>query len=207
MKELSSLTTQERFERELLFERRFRIFYISGMLVIVAILTFIGSPLQIGNAHSAETTKAAGDDSGKILRARGLIIEDEQGRSRIVIGSPVPDPKEGKRMNQSTGIVINDAEGYERFGLNLDEKGRMGMGFDAPPGKGDPRNRERINIMADEDGSSYIRFLNRKTQAVSFFRLDNEDRFYHEFLDWQPKKIVSRQISFDGEKVIKHQRK
>lgn len=29
---------------------------------------------------------------------------------------------------------------------------RMVMGLDAPPGKGDDRNRERITIVADEDG-------------------------------------------------------
>jgi hypothetical protein len=37
------------------------------------------------------------------------------------------------------------------------------MGFDAPRGKGDDRNGERITIVADETGGGYIRFLDRRT--------------------------------------------
>ena len=138
----------------------------------------------------------------QILRARGLIIVDDQGRERIIIGSPVPDPKEGKRLNPSTGMVINDINGYERFGLGLTQNNRMGMGFDAPPGTGDDRNRERINIVADENGGSYLRFLNRKTGVVGRLTLDAEDQFYLEFLDFPQGKVVSRRIGFKGEQTV-----
>lgn len=138
----------------------------------------------------------------QVLRARGLIIVDEQGRERIVIGSPVPDPKEGKRLNPSTGMVINDVNGYERFGLGLTQDNRMGMGFDAPPGKGDGRNRERINIVADENGGSYVRFLNRKTGVVGRLILDASDQFYLEFLDFPDGKVLSRRIGFKGEQPV-----
>ena len=116
-----------------------------------------------------------------------------------MIGSPVPDPKEGKRLNPSTGMVINDINGYERFGLGLTQDNRMGMGFDAPPGKGDDRNRERINIVADDNGGAYLRFLNRKTGVVGRLILDAEDQFYLEFLDFPVGKVLSRRIGFKGE--------
>jgi hypothetical protein len=82
------------------------------------------------------------------LRVRGLIVEDANGRPRIVIG----------RMDAATastrglGLRINGPNGEERFGLSLNDQGSVVMGFDAPPGKGDDRNRERINIVADSEG-------------------------------------------------------
>ena len=138
----------------------------------------------------------------QILRARGLVIVDEQGRERIVMGSPVPDPKEGKRMDPSTGLVINDINGYERFGLGLNQDNRLIMGFDAPPGKGDDRNRERINIVTDANGGAYLRFLNRKTGVVGRLILDNNDEFYLEFLDFPQGKVLARRIGFKGEQPV-----
>src|ERR671915_2332880 len=74
------------------------------------------------------------------LRAKGLIIEDATGRPRIMIGAPIPD--RNVVGNPRTGLIINDAAGVERFGLGLQQSGRLVMGLDAPPGKGDDRNRE-----------------------------------------------------------------
>lgn len=54
------------------------------------------------------------------------------------------------------GMVINDADGYERFGLRLRDDGAVGMGFDAPRGAGDS---ERIHIVAESDGGACLRFL------------------------------------------------
>ena len=65
----------------------------SALLVVVAV-----------SAITLPSVTAQGQP--EVLRARGLIVVDEQGRERIVIGSPVPDPREGKRLNPSTGMVI-----------------------------------------------------------------------------------------------------
>ncbi len=184
---------QQRVEH---LERHLRFFYGTSLLILM--LAIAGVMMQSG--------KAQRNPAATILRARAIIIEDERGRERIAIGSPVPDPKEGKRRSPSTGFVINDASGYERFGLGLSDDGLVGMGFDAPPGTGDPRNRERINIVADPSGGAYIRFLNRKTQATGFLRLDDEDQFSLEFLDFPEGKVVRRQISFKGERKIEQNR-
>jgi hypothetical protein len=141
-----------------------------------------------------------------IVRARGVIIVDDQGRDRILIGAPVPNPREGVRRSASTGIVINDPAGYERFGVGLTEDGQMGMGFDAPPGTGDPRNRERMNLVADASGGAYIRFLNRKTFVPGRLVLDGADQFYLEFLDFPEGKTVSRRIAFGGEQTTERPR-
>jgi len=141
-----------------------------------------------------------------VVRARTLIIEDETGRDRVILGAPVPDPKEGKRNSPSYGMVINDVDGIERFGLGLQANGRMVMGFDAPPGTGDPRNRERINVVADETGGAYVRFVNRKTFVPGRLILDKEDQFYLEFLDFPAGKTISRRVSFKGDEKLEQKR-
>jgi hypothetical protein len=154
----------------------------------------------------SKSEKAQSNNAAQVLKARGLIIVDERGRERIYIGSPVPDPKEGARRKPATGITINDPAGFERFGVTLSEDNRMLMGFDAPPGTGDERNRERITISADEKGGGYIRFLNRKTLVPGLLQLGEDDRLYLDFLDVQPNKVVRRRIGFKGEQKIEEPR-
>jgi hypothetical protein len=143
----------------------------------------------------------AAQEPSSIIRARGIVIVDDQGHERIVIGAPVPSPKEGTRRSASTGIIINDQLGYERFGLGLTDDGQMGMGFDAPRGTGDDRNRERINVVADAKGGSEIRFLNRKTFVAGRLSLNSSDQFYVEFLSFPEGKILSRQMMLTGDQT------
>jgi hypothetical protein len=96
------------------------------------------------------------------LRVRQLIVEDTDGRARVVLGY-LDAPGNRSRI----GMRINDPRGVERLGLSYRENGSMVMGFDAPPGTGDDRNRERINIVADEKGGAHIRFLDRRTSVAS----------------------------------------
>lgn len=138
------------------------------------------------------------------LRVRGLIVEDANGQARILIGSPIADRNAGG--NPRTGIVINDATGAERFGLGLQGSGRIVMGFDAPPGKGDDRNRERITLVADEDGGSYIRFLDRTTSVPARLYLDDQNRVWLEFIGTQANELVRRRIGLAGEEVIRSPR-
>jgi len=117
----------------------------------------------------------------------------------------LPDPKEGARRKPATGISINDPAGFERFAVGLFEDNRLIMGFDAPPGTGDARNRERITI-SDAMGGAYIRFLNRKTLVPGLLQLGEDDRLYLDFLDVQPSKVIRRRIGFIGEQKIEEPR-
>lgn len=135
----------------------------------------------------------------EVLRVRGIVVVDERGRERIYLGSPVPDPAEGKRIAPGTGLVINDSLGLERFGLSLFPNGSVVMGFDAPRGKGDDRNRERINIVADGEGLGYIRLLGRDTRAKAFLRLDADNQAYLDFVDFPPGKSMRRRFGLQGE--------
>ena len=172
------------------------------LLVVGVWGMFVRTFVEVPRAEAQASSPAS--DAARIIRARGLVIVDENGAERIMIGSPVPDPKEGKRKDALTGIAINDPKGFERFGVGLTPDGSMQLGLDAPPGKGDDRNRERIHLIADEDGGAYIRFLNRKTSVPGWIRLGDDDKLYLEFLDVRPdkKKVFTRSISLDGEKRI-----
>ena len=67
----------------------------------------------------------------------GILILSEDGFDRIAIGDPKPDPNIGRRLGPSTGLVINDPEGFERSGyglLELDGHYRVNLGLDSDRG-------------------------------------------------------------------------
>jgi hypothetical protein len=120
-------------------ERRLaRIERTNRILVGIISTTFLlmGSALLAGFSQPTPSQES--------LRARSLIIEDSSGRPRIVMGAPIPD--RNAAGNPRAGLIIHDAAGVERFGLGLQESGGLVVGLDAPPGKGDDRNRERITL-------------------------------------------------------------
>jgi hypothetical protein len=181
--------------------------FLLGLLVIGVWGLLVRSMIQLPNTQAqSKSEKEQSSNTAQVLKVRGLIIVDERGRERIFVGSPVPDPKEGARRKPATGITINDPAGFERFGVGLFEDNHLIMGFDAPPGTGDERNRERINISADAKGGGYIRFLNRKTFVPGLLQLGEDDRLYLDFLDVQPSKVIRRRIGFNGEQKIEEAR-
>ena len=159
--------------------------------------------------HAEAQTKTATNQSGggvsPVIKTRGLIIVDEQGRDRVLLGAPVPDPPHvGKRISPGHGMIILDPQGYERFGVGLMDNGQMGMGFDAPRGTGDDRNPERLHFVADAKGGAMIRFLNRKTGVPGWLRLGEDDKLYLEFIDVQKEKnkVVRRRLSMAGDETV-----
>src|ERR1019366_8700915 len=80
-----------------------------------------------------------------VIRARQLIIEDQAGRDRVLLGAPIRD--NFKRISPATGMVIRDSLGNERFGLSLNAQGTVALGLDAPKCTSNPCNPERINLI------------------------------------------------------------
>ena len=184
---------------------------LTKILLVMLVLGVWGLLLQsaVGYWRVGAQTKPAPaktDEIMPVLKTRGVIIVDEQNRQRVILGAPVPDPPGagGKRISPASGMIILDPEGYERFGVGLMDNGQMGMGFDAPRGKGDDRNPERIHIVADKDGGAMIRFLNRQTGAPGWLRLGEDDKLYLEFIDVQKdkNKVIRKKISFNGEETV-----
>ncbi|MFN6963280.1 MAG: hypothetical protein ACK4S4_05875 [Pyrinomonadaceae bacterium] len=182
---------------------------ITKTLLILLVVGVWGLLLQsaVGIFPSAEAQSKTIDEKAAavspVIRTRGLIIVDEQGRERVIMGAPVPDPPHrGKRVSAAAGMIILDPQGYERFGVGIMDNGQMGMGFDAPPVAGDPeRSTERIHIVADPKGGAYLRFTNRQTGVAGLLRLGEDDKLYLDLLDVQKdnNKIIRRKISVDGD--------
>lgn len=83
------------------------------------------------NPVAASTTDKEG-----ILHVRGLIVDDANGRERLRLGAPLPDPMiHGVRQKRSgviSGLLISDAKGNERGGLvTADKSGEAFLGLDA----------------------------------------------------------------------------
>jgi hypothetical protein len=80
----------------------------------------------------------------------GMVVLDENGFDRVAIGDSVPDPNIGKRIAPSAGIVINDAQGFERTGWGILRfaKGnyRVVLGLD--------RRSEAVALLVDDTTNS-----------------------------------------------------
>jgi hypothetical protein len=87
-----------------------------------------------GRPVSAQIAKPATD----VLRIRQLVIVDEKGVERVVVG-PMHDARiEGKlvkRRSPATGVMVNDAAGNERVGLAVMEDGSAAVGIDNEHGQ------------------------------------------------------------------------
>ena len=174
-------TLREQMDR---LEQQLRVFQIAAVVLAALALAFALAP------------RLSAQQPGS-LRVRELIVEDASGRPRVVVGAL--DSGSSRR----TGIRINDTNGVERFGVAFMESGSMVVGLDAPPGTGDDRNRERINLVADEKGGAYIRFLDRRTSVVSRMFLDEENRAWLSFSDFTQRPALIRRYGLTGEETIR----
>lgn len=53
----------------------------------------------------------------EVVRAKGIVIVDDDGRERILIGAPVPASQHRRSTIQGTGVVILDETGVDRLAL------------------------------------------------------------------------------------------
>jgi hypothetical protein len=139
----------------------------------------------------------AQQSAGDVLRVKGLIVEDAEGRSRIVLGAPMAEG-----ANSRVGLKLLDATGRERIGVTVKSNGDAVIGLDAPRGTGDERNPERITLAADGTGGAHIRFLDRRTFVVSRWYLDPENRAWLSFSDFTQTPAVVRRYGLSGEQVV-----
>lgn len=79
----------------------------------------------------------------------GILVLDENGFDRVALGDSVPDPNIGRRIGPSTGMVINDGEGFERSGyglLRVNGTDRMVLGLD------NDRGGEAVTLAVHDSG-------------------------------------------------------
>jgi hypothetical protein len=167
-------------------ERQVRTLKAVAAVAIALVLMFAAMPLTMAQ------------QTADVLRVRQLLVEDADGRARMRFGY-LDAPGNTRRF----GIRIDDPRGAERFGLSYIDNGSLVMGFDAPPGTGDNRNRERITIAADETGGAHIRFLDRRTDVVARWYLDDQNRAWMQFSDFTQKPPSIRRYGLTGDEVLR----
>ena len=82
-----------RLERQVAWQRRTGVLLLTAGITLFAVMA-AGPPALLRGA--AQDAPAAED---QVLRARGLIIVDEAGRERILIGAPIPDAENRVRTD------------------------------------------------------------------------------------------------------------
>jgi hypothetical protein len=115
----------------------------------------------------------ASPDAGTIsdtIRLHKLVILDQEGKERIVIAAPLPDPLvNGRRMKRRTGVSagvqFKDPDGTERGGIASEDDGSFMFGIDDERGKERAHlyyipNRGSGVLLQGENGSQALSLLN-----------------------------------------------
>lgn len=142
-------------------ERRLYFAYlIIAAVILIQVGLFVWSPAQASNESA--------DNSNKIIKTRGIIIVDNEGRERILLGAPIPAAKNRvrtdlARVKELWGSRFPEKylEYYKNYNHNvngmlvLDQSGidRLAVGDQTP----DPNIGKRVGphtglIWNDEDG-------------------------------------------------------
>lgn len=129
--------------------------------------------------------------------ANGILIMDENGFDRLVIGSPTPDPNIGKRIGPATGIMINDQEGFERsgYGLIKTEKGnRVVLGLDNENGT------EGLSLVLFENGTTGL-IMNGPDNQIFLGKADSAGIISGEEVPFYGLKVKSDSLFFYNSKT------
>ena len=156
-----------------------------------------------GSALSLVAIVAMGQnqvDSGPIeeLVVRRLVVVDENGRPRIILGQ---DPADTQRRSRSVGLTLHDPDGAERFGLSVMDDGTVGLGLDAPLGVGSPM-RDRLAMGVNALGQAYFMMINNDTAVPVRLLVDDSGVGKIEFLgdyDTEANKLRYRRLGLDGD--------
>jgi hypothetical protein len=74
--------------------------------------------IAVGFAAGVYNNDVYAGTAHRILRARGLVIEDGEGKPRILVGAPFPNvPARTRQDSTTTAIVFLDGKGHDRLTL------------------------------------------------------------------------------------------
>lgn len=103
MESIGGLSLERRVQQ---LERRLRLFQIGLVIGIFS--------LSIVTFSRITSNEVLADDTQKVLHLRGLVIDDEQGRPRILIGAPAPTVRGRKRNDKTVGLIVLSESGTDR---------------------------------------------------------------------------------------------
>lgn len=153
-------TTETRAERLDRLERFVRTTKITALLGLVAlVLLFV-----------VEKYVLASTSDDKILRVRGIVIEDTNGVPRLLLGAPASN-KGRKRQDPVTGIVLLDEHGTDRLTIGSAD-------YDQVNGKLQRRLAKGIGVLLnDTDGNERggFGFLDNGRVTLGLDRANGEE--------------------------------
>lgn len=113
---------------------------------------------------AAAADRAAPQTFDRIV-AREIVVVDDNGRERVVIAAPLPEPRLAgalsKRGDSLSGILLFDGEGNERGGYVTGDDPSTGISLTL-----DEIGRMAVSLWAGERGSSGLRFGNQDGNSV-----------------------------------------
>lgn len=168
------LDSQPLEQRVFVLERRLRRDRAIGAVALVALLA-------LGAARSPAQTPSVQD----VLRVRQLVVVDDEGRTRIVLGQ---DPKDTQRRSRGCGMILVDSKGSERFGVSTMDDMSVVLGMDAPRGVGSPMP-DRIGLAVGADGAARIDLIDNRTMIPVRLVADASGTGGVEFFDYDVEKL------------------
>ena len=82
------------------------------IILALAIYVFVGDQMP--------------DESPEIIHAKGIVLEDDAGNDRIVMGFPIPTTDDRERTDPLSGIVMLSEDGKDR--IHLGQNGKLFLG-------------------------------------------------------------------------------
>jgi hypothetical protein len=175
-------------ERFAALERRLRRTQIAfGGVVVCCLLAALGAP------------QGKDAPASKEVRTQRLVVVDDKGVPRVVIGQ---DGVDTQRRSRAAGIHIMDGKGDERGGFTTMDDGSAVFAIDAPRGVGAPMP-DRLGLVVGADGSSYVMLIDNKTRAVAKMTADADGNGGLQVFKWEmeKKQVLVKTLTYDGEKT------
>jgi hypothetical protein len=146
----------------LVLEKQYR--RLKALMVCLIALMLVQTAYTVWATRSSRT-------NGQILHARGLVITDDKGTERVVIGAPLPEPtileKVHKRDGPISGLIIVDATGTERGGYATSDQG--GNAILTLDGQG----LQTVLLLAEPDGATTFRIWDRTHSSITMGAWDD----------------------------------
>lgn len=98
-------------------ELKIRVTQVEQRLRLFQVVTAVGAVILSGAIFLALRPNLRNDRSRGVLRVRGLVIEDDKGRERVLIGAPVPKLAGRKRQDDTVGLIVLGENGADRVAL------------------------------------------------------------------------------------------
>jgi len=164
---------------------------LKGLILNVAIsLTAVA--ISLTALHKAQQAS----DPSRIIEARGLVVRDAAGTSRVEIGAPVDGPmilgKREERIAPASGILLNGPDGNERGGyLTVDAGDEALLTLDGAANGG-----EVFKVVANADAGASLFVVHQNGAAAMLTTYQGEPEL--KFIGADKKVTAPKMEAADG---------